>query len=169
MSCDEHPRGPGARGGAGSSEYLAPVLADKVTGRHRVRYRRTGHLVTDSADGNLPDAAEQASRLNAATRDARRHYMPLTAPRLDDWVAAWLPAMNSGLDVTRAHGGGRYEGSNTAPRNRCPGMGQRSARFGTVQSTLLLPICSHPIRPGDAAAGSPGPLFRHSAGRPAPR
>lgn len=61
-------------------------------GRYRVRSRRTGHIVTDSTYANFQDAAEQASRLNAATRDARRRYMPLPAPRLDDWVAAWMPA-----------------------------------------------------------------------------
>lgn len=30
--------------------------------------------------------------MNTATRVARHHFPPLPAPRLDDWVATWLPA-----------------------------------------------------------------------------
>ena len=61
-------------------------------GRYRVRYRRSGHIVTDSTHTSRDDADRQAARLNNATRTARLYYMPLPAPRLDDWTATWLPA-----------------------------------------------------------------------------
>ncbi|RSM38890.1 hypothetical protein DMB66_58755 [Actinoplanes sp. ATCC 53533] len=61
-------------------------------GHYRVRYRRSGHIVTDSTYTSRDDAAEHAARLNTATRTVRHHFPLLPAPRLDDWVTTWLPA-----------------------------------------------------------------------------
>jgi hypothetical protein len=69
--------------------------------RYRVRYRRAGHIVTDSTHQDRTDATAQASRLNTSTRDARRHYTPAPAPRLDDWVTAWLQAL---VHISATHG-----------------------------------------------------------------
>ncbi|MEV6350791.1 hypothetical protein [Actinoplanes sp. NPDC051851] len=51
-------------------------------GRHRVRYRWAGHIVTDSTYSRREDAVAEAARLNNATRAARLRYQPSPAPRL---------------------------------------------------------------------------------------
>ena len=59
-------------------------------GCYRVRYRRAGHIVTDSTHADRDDAFKQAALLNDATRAARQRYMPLPTPRLGQWVEVWL-------------------------------------------------------------------------------
>jgi hypothetical protein len=59
-------------------------------GCYRVRYRRSGHIVTDSTHADRDDAFKQATLLNNATRAARQRYMPLPAPLLGQWAEVWL-------------------------------------------------------------------------------
>lgn len=55
-------------------------------GQCRVRYRRSGRIITDGTY----TSRDEAARLNNATRAARQRYQPLPAPRLDDWASTWL-------------------------------------------------------------------------------
>ncbi|MFF5079240.1 hypothetical protein ACFY36_19455 [Actinoplanes sp. NPDC000266] len=55
-------------------------------GRYRVRYRRSGHIITDSTHAGRDDAVTRAAQLDHASRAMRQLYPPAPAPRLDDWV-----------------------------------------------------------------------------------